>query len=161
MDTLLSMTAGRRRSSLGGGKVTNEDIMKKLEGLVEQNSELKDMLSERRTSNSGDTQLAEENILKQQKLTEQSEMLKRLEEILREKEQQMGKLVKSQNEKIRILEQNKQEFNMLRQSLNGLKAAGTNFYGARAAVEGWKSKFFKRLSFYLDSGFSCALQIIF
>ena len=50
---------------------------------------------------------------------------------------------------------------MLRQSLNGLKAAGTNFYGARAAVEGWKSKFFKRLSFYLDSGFSSALQIIF
>jgi prefoldin alpha subunit len=35
--------------------------------------------------------------------------------------------------------QNKQEFNMLRQSLNGLKAAGTNFYGARAAVEGWKT----------------------
>ena len=34
---------------------------------------------------------------------------------------------------------------MLRQSLNGLKAAGTNFYGARAAVEGWKSEFFKRL----------------
>ena len=30
---------------------------------------------------------------------------------------------------------------MLRQSLNGLKAAGTNFYGARAAVEGWKSEF--------------------
>ena len=29
---------------------------------------------------------------------------------------------------------------MLRQSLNGLKAAGTNFYGARAAVEGWKSE---------------------
>merc|ERR1719320_2024483 len=105
VDTLLSMTAGRRRSSLGGGKVTNEDILKKLEGLVEQNSELKDMLSERRTSNSGDTQLAEENILKQQKLTDQSEMLRRLEEILREKEQQMGKLVKSQNEKIKILEQ--------------------------------------------------------
>ena len=109
VDTLLSMTAGRRRSSLGGGKVTNEDIMKKLEGLVEQNSELKDMLSERRTSNSGDTQLAEENILKQQKLTEQSEMLRRLEEILREKEQQMGKLVKSQNEKIKILEQRLEE----------------------------------------------------
>merc|ERR1712131_128072 len=35
--------------------------------------------------------------------------------------------------------QNKQEFNMLKQSLNGLKAAGTNFYGARAAVEGWKT----------------------
>merc|ERR1712131_261255 len=33
----------------------------------------------------------------------------------------------------------KQEFNMLKQSLNGLKAAGTNFYGARAAVEGWKT----------------------
>merc|ERR1711942_65929 len=90
VDTLLSMTAGRRRISLGGGKVTNEDIMKKLEGLVEQNSELK-------------------NILKQQKLTEQSEMLKRLEEILREKEQQMGKLVKSQNEKIKILEQRLEE----------------------------------------------------
>jgi len=109
VDTLLSLTAGRRRSSLGGGKVTNEDIMKKLEGLVEQNSELKDMLGERRMSSSGDTQLAEENILKQQKLTEQSEMLKRLEEILREKEQQMGKLVKSQNEKIKVLEQRLEE----------------------------------------------------
>ena len=50
---------------------------------------------------------------------------------------------------------------MLRQSLNGLKAAGTNFYGARAAVEGWKSKFCKRLSFYLDSGCNSVLQIIF
>ena len=40
---------------------------------------------------------------------------------------------------------------MLRQSLNGLKAAGTNFYGARAAVEGWKSEFFKR--FYQLHGF--------
>lgn len=34
--------------------------------------------------------------------------------------------------------QNKQEFNMLRQSLNGLKSAGANFYGARSAVESWK-----------------------
>ena len=42
---------------------------------------------------------------------------------------------------------------MLRQSLNGLKAAGTNFYGARAAVEGWKSEFFKRLWFYQLHGF--------
>ena len=36
--------------------------------------------------------------------------------------------------------QNKQEFNMLRQSMNGLKAAGTNFFGAKTAVENWKGK---------------------
>jgi len=109
VDTLLSLTAGARRSSLGGGKVTNEDIMKKLEGLVEQNSELKEMLGARRMSSSEDAQIAEENILKQQKLTEQSEMLKRLEEILREKEQQMEKVVRSQNEKIKVLEQRLEE----------------------------------------------------
>jgi len=34
--------------------------------------------------------------------------------------------------------QTQQEFNMLRQSMSGLKAAGTNFFGARAAVQSWK-----------------------
>jgi len=34
--------------------------------------------------------------------------------------------------------QNHQEFQMLKQSMTGLKAAGTNFYGARAAVQSWK-----------------------
>jgi len=34
--------------------------------------------------------------------------------------------------------QTQQEFQMLRQSMSGLKAAGTNFFGARAAVQSWK-----------------------
>merc|ERR1711935_367858 len=34
--------------------------------------------------------------------------------------------------------QTQQEFNQLRQSMSGLKAAGTNFFGARQAVQSWK-----------------------
>merc|ERR1711935_950840 len=34
--------------------------------------------------------------------------------------------------------QTQQELNQLRQSMSGLKAAGTNFFGARQAVQSWK-----------------------
>eukprot|EP00091_Calanus_sinicus_P024494 TRINITY_DN8810_c0_g1_i1.p1 TRINITY_DN8810_c0_g1~~TRINITY_DN8810_c0_g1_i1.p1 ORF type:complete len:289 (+),score=80.50 TRINITY_DN8810_c0_g1_i1:285-1151(+) len=99
VDTLLSLQSGGRRASQGGTKVTNEDIMNKLEGLIEQNNELKDLVGTRRMSSSEEEVLAQENILKQQKLNEQSEMLKRLEQILREKEQQLEKVMNSQNQK--------------------------------------------------------------
>lgn len=121
VDTLLSLQSGGRRTSqgepkvtgrrasLGEPKVTNEDIMNKLEGLIEQNNELKDLVGTRRMSSSEEELLAQENVLKQQKLNEQSEMLKRLEQILREKEQQLEKVMKSQNEKIKILEEKLEE----------------------------------------------------
>jgi len=105
VDTLLSLQSGGRRASHGDAKVTNEDIMNKLEGLIDQNNELKNLVGPRRMSNPEEEVLAEENILKQQKLNEQSEMLKRLEQILREKEQQLEKVMKTQNDKIKGLEQ--------------------------------------------------------
>lgn len=109
VDTLLSLQSGGSRASQGEPRVTNEDIMNKLEGLIEQNNELKDLVGTRRMSSSEEELLAQENVLKQQKLNEQSEMLKRLEQILREKEQQLEKVMKSQNEKIKILEDKLEE----------------------------------------------------
>merc|ERR1719391_1813061 len=104
VDTLLSLQLAGRRLSNVEDKVTNEDILKKLEGIMDQNHELKDLVSKRGMTNGEEELLAEENALKQQKLNEQSEMLKRLEQILREKEHQLGKVMKTQNEKIKILE---------------------------------------------------------
>eukprot|EP00092_Neocalanus_flemingeri_P000420 GFUD01000448.1.p1 GENE.GFUD01000448.1~~GFUD01000448.1.p1 ORF type:complete len:654 (+),score=170.01 GFUD01000448.1:222-2183(+) len=110
VDTLLTLQGGGRRFSHDEPKVTtNDDIMKKLEGIMEQNSEMRDLLGKKKNGNSEGELVAEENFHKQQKLNEQSEMLKRLEQILREKEQQLGKVTKSQNESIKILEQKLEE----------------------------------------------------
>jgi len=109
VDTLLSLQLAGRRLSNVEDKVTNEDILKKLEGIMDQNHELKDLVSKRGMTNGEEELLAEENALKQQKLNEQSEMLKRLEQILREKEHQLGKVMKTQNEKIKILENKLEE----------------------------------------------------
>jgi len=105
VDSLLTLQSGERRMSHGETKVTNEDIMRKLQEMAKPNDELKDLIKNRRGSNIED----EEYIQKQQKLNEQTEMLKRLEETLREKEQQLGKVMKSQNEKINILEEKLEE----------------------------------------------------
>ena len=53
--------------------------------------------------------VAEEHFIKQQRLNEQTEMLKLLEQTLREKEQQLGNVMKTKNEKIKILEEKLEE----------------------------------------------------
>merc|ERR1711915_1068264 len=102
VDTLLSLQLAGRRLSNVEDKVTNEDILKKLEGIMDQNHELKDLVSKRGIANGEEELLAEENALKQQKLNEQSEMLKRLEQIqLAEMaEKSVKKEVKSEVKKV-------------------------------------------------------------
>jgi len=109
VDTLLALQSGGRKYSHGELGTTNEDIMRKLDGIIEQNNEIKGLVGKTDNIDCDAELIAEENFIKEQKLNEQTEMLKRLEQILREKELQLGKVMKTQNEEIKILEQKLEE----------------------------------------------------
>jgi len=98
------------------GSVTNEDLMTKLDLLLEQGRDIK-VHSER-----GQLVQAEEEIIagKQQKLKEQAEVLRRLELNLKEKEHQLEEVVRGQEETITLLERKLEEQVMMTESIQTL-----------------------------------------
>ena len=82
----------------------SDDINGKLEQILEQNREMKLLLGKNANAKVRDD-IEEETLIKQQKLNEQTEMLRRLEITLREKEQQLEKEMSSKQEIIHQLEE--------------------------------------------------------
>merc|ERR1711902_357326 len=101
MDTLIGSQASNKSSPLN---TNTDDINGKLEQILEQNREIQ-LLLEKNTNAKVRDDIEEENLIKQQKLNEQTEMLRRLEITLREKEQQLEKEMSSKQEIIQQLEE--------------------------------------------------------
>merc|ERR1719343_954688 len=101
MDTLIGSQASNKSSPLN---INTDDINGKLEQILEQNREMKLLLGKNANAKVRDD-IEEETLIKQQKLNEQTEMLRRLEITLREKEQQLEKEISSKQEIIQQLEE--------------------------------------------------------
>ena len=101
MDTLIGAS---KQTSYPTLNTNTDDINGKLENILEQNREMK-LLLEKHSGTKVRDETEEETLIKQQKLNEQTEMLRRLEVTLREKEQQLEKEMSSRQEIIQQLEE--------------------------------------------------------
>merc|ERR1712227_452168 len=99
MDTLIGAS---KQTSYPTLNTNTDDIKGKLENILEQNREMK-LLLEKHSGTKVRDETEEETLIKQQKFNEQTEMLRRLEVTLREKERQLEKEMSSRQEIIQQL----------------------------------------------------------
>jgi len=95
--------------------INNDELMGKLDLILEQNKEMKNILGKQNVAHIS-TSASQEYFIKQQKLQEQSEMLQRLENALREKEQQLAEELLNRDEVIRQLEKKLEEQTLITES---------------------------------------------
>merc|ERR1719410_1020732 len=96
MDTLIG-SQNVASNKLSPQNTNTDDINGKLEQILEQNREIQLLLGENTNAKVRDD-IEEENLIKQQKLNEQTEMLRRLEITLRRKPSQRMKFRREQRE---------------------------------------------------------------
>merc|ERR1712178_158030 len=95
--------------------INNDELMGKLDLILEQNKEMKNILGKQNVAHIS-TSASQEYLIKQQKLQERSEMLQRLENALREKEQQLAGELMNRDEVIRQLEKKLEEQTLITES---------------------------------------------
>jgi len=110
MDSILNVHSPNK-NNVNVNTLQNDEIMGKLDSILEQNKEMKTLLDKHKPN------IAEENKIKQQKLQDQAEMLQRLEQKLKEKEQQLFKELSNKQETIRALEQKLEEQMILTENI--------------------------------------------